>query len=148
MHKVLEGLQEMHQKGIVHCDIKPSNIMSFGEEWRWKIIDLESAKKVGKHSRLRVTYNYAAPEMIQSLYYHQESFDVKTSLDMFSFGVIVYELFNTQGRKSNFSWKRHVLRKEIHLQGRVEEKRYNQKDRRERDPFSERCDRQSAKKSC
>ena len=44
---VLEGLRKMHTVQVIHCDIKPDNIVWAPKSQRWKIIDFG-------HSRLEV----------------------------------------------------------------------------------------------
>lgn len=81
----------MHRKELVHCDLKPSNIMYFAADNRWKLIDLESARKAGYCGNPRTTPVYAAPEAICDLY---PVGGWLTSHDLFSFGVIAFELLN------------------------------------------------------
>jgi serine/threonine protein kinase len=43
---VIEGVSELHRKKIVHCDIKPENIVRFGPMRgfpTFKLIDFDSA---------------------------------------------------------------------------------------------------------
>ncbi|KAH7444813.1 hypothetical protein KP509_02G092900 [Ceratopteris richardii] len=66
---ILHGLDYLHSNGIVHCDIKPKNIL-IGTSGT-KIGDFGSARRVGHESSmdgmLRGTPLYMAPEVVQGL---------------------------------------------------------------------------------
>jgi serine/threonine-protein kinase len=65
IEKCLWGLQALHDKGIVHCDLKPSNIMldCYGSI---RIIDIGSAFKIGSPPRRPSwTPRYAPPEVLE-----------------------------------------------------------------------------------
>jgi serine/threonine protein kinase len=88
------GLQAIHETrvdehtvGIVHCDLKPANIM-LDDEGHAKITDLGLAIAVGAPEQVVGTLEYAAPEQ-------WESDPVKPplhSVDIYSFGLILYEM--------------------------------------------------------
>jgi len=87
--QMAEGIQEAHSKGIVHRDIKSSNIM-ITEKGQIKIMDFGLAK-VGagiqltkEHSTLG-TAPYMSPEQIRG-----DEVDQRT--DIWSFGVVIYEM--------------------------------------------------------
>ena len=92
---ILSALHHVHQKGIVHRDVKPAN-MFFAVEPDGhvipKILDFGIAKLPAASSPLTIdgsvlgTPHYMAPEQIRG----QEDLDGRS--DMFSLAVVVYEM--------------------------------------------------------
>lgn len=77
------GLNAMHQKGFVHCDIKPNNIL-ISEQGQIKVIDLGQACKIGTiKSRIQGTPDYIAPEQV-----HRQHIGHRT--DIFNLGATMY----------------------------------------------------------
>jgi len=87
---ICEGLHYAHAAGIVHRDVKPSNIRIL-EDGTVKIMDFGIAKSMVSESTLTQTgitlgtASYLAPEQIRG-----EPVDART--DVFSLGVLAYEL--------------------------------------------------------
>lgn len=87
--QIAEGLQEAHGKGIVHRDIKSSNVM-VTEKGQVKIMDFGLAKVRGETLYTREgttlgTAAYMAPEQARG-----EAVDQRT--DLWSLGVVLYEM--------------------------------------------------------
>jgi serine/threonine protein kinase len=91
--QVSEGLQEAHEKGIIHRDIKTGNIM-VTKKGQAKIMDFGLAMLTGETKITRTgttigTLAYMSPEQI-----HGEELDHRT--DIWSFGVVLYEMLTGQ----------------------------------------------------
>jgi eukaryotic-like serine/threonine-protein kinase len=83
---VANGLDAMHQKGFVHCDIKPNNIL-FNPGGLIKLIDLGQSCKIGtRKERIQGTPDYIAPEQVR-----REPLDQRT--DVFNLGATMYWAF-------------------------------------------------------
>ena len=89
--QILLAVIEIHSHGIVHCDLKPSNIM-ISENHEWKMLDLDSAVFHMKAAEIKTTPFYCAPEVFKAALIGKKQIAVDTSADMWSFGVIAYEL--------------------------------------------------------
>ncbi|KAL2078473.1 hypothetical protein ACEWY4_026158 [Coilia grayii] len=91
MQQILEGMQYMHQKSIVHLDLKPENIVCVNTTGSLiKLIDFGLASKLDPLSPLMVmhgTPEFVAPEVIN---YEP----VCLTTDMWSIGVICYILLS------------------------------------------------------
>ena len=91
--QILEGLEEAHKLGIVHRDLKPSNIM-IDKEGNARIMDFGIARSVhtkGMTARGVIigTPEYMSPEQA-------EAKDVDLRSDIYSFGIILYEMLTSQ----------------------------------------------------
>ncbi|KAJ8044764.1 Serine/threonine-protein kinase D3 [Holothuria leucospilota] len=86
--QILIALKYLHFKNIVHCDLKPENVLlsSDGDYPQVKLCDFGFARIIGEKSFRRSvvgTPAYLAPEVLRSKGYNR-------SLDMWSVGVIIY----------------------------------------------------------
>lgn len=80
---VAMGLNAMHQRGFVHCDIKPNNIL-INKTGSIKIIDLGQSCRIGTiKSRIQGTPDYIAPEQVK-----RKNLTPKT--DIFNLGATMY----------------------------------------------------------
>ena len=95
--ELCNGLKAIHEKGIVHRDIQPKNII-ISNEGTLKIIDFDISRKENheksKDTELLGTVGYAAPE--------QYGFSQTSNRsDIYSVGVVLKEFFENQGLLSN-----------------------------------------------
>jgi eukaryotic-like serine/threonine-protein kinase len=96
---VCQAIQHAHQKGIIHRDIKPSNVLvtMYDDEPVPKVIDFGVAKAIEQRLTERTmftqygalvgTFEYMSPEQAE-----MNAFGVDTRSDVYSLGVLLYEL--------------------------------------------------------
>eukprot|EP00918_Siedleckia_nematoides_P036116 GHVU01078517.1.p1 GENE.GHVU01078517.1~~GHVU01078517.1.p1 ORF type:complete len:381 (+),score=32.93 GHVU01078517.1:115-1257(+) len=92
--QLMEGLNSLHRKDLIHRDIKPDNIMVCTQDkgnHHLKIIDLSSAcpAEVAGHLNAVGTPAYIAPELADPL-----KFRVSSQADMYSAGITLGEMLS------------------------------------------------------
>jgi serine/threonine protein kinase/formylglycine-generating enzyme required for sulfatase activity len=97
--QVCHGVQHAHHRGVIHRDLKPTNILveSSAEEPTVKIIDFGVAKAINQRLTEKTVYTelgrvvgtpaYMSPEQAE-----MSSEDVDSRSDVYSLGVVLYEL--------------------------------------------------------
>ncbi|HEY1601111.1 MAG TPA: protein kinase, partial [Pirellulales bacterium] len=97
--QVCHAVQHAHQKGIIHRDIKPSNVLVTMNDGRAvpKIIDFGVAKATNQQLTDKTLFTNFAQMVGTPLYMSPEqaemtSLDVDTRTDIYSLGVLLYEL--------------------------------------------------------
>jgi len=96
---VCQAIQHAHQKGIIHRDVKPSNVLVAMQDGKPvpKIIDFGIAKATEQrlterslftqHGTIMGTLEYMSPEQAEL-----SAMDVDTRTDVYALGVLLYEL--------------------------------------------------------
>ena len=80
---VADGLNGMHNAGMLHCDTKPNNII-IGENGSIRIIDLGQSCPIGTvKSRIQGTPDYIAPEQVKRK-------PLSRQTDIFNLGASMY----------------------------------------------------------
>lgn len=115
-HDILTSLSFLHSHNIIHCDLKPSNILISSSE-KAVLIDLgTSCVKCDQVYKYIQSRSYRAPEIVFRINYSEK-------IDMWSFGCMLYEmctgkmLFQCQDEKDLINSISQVL-------GKPEEKLY------------------------
>ncbi|EDO42837.1 predicted protein [Nematostella vectensis] len=91
MHQLLQGIEHVHKKNVLHLDLKPENIVCVSKDsWDIKLIDFGLAqeyKEGFKMTALKGTPEFMAPEAA--------NFEpISKATDMWSVGVIAYILLS------------------------------------------------------
>ena len=103
MINILNAVNIIHSKGIIHCDLKPQNIF-INKEFDIKIIDFGISSIDGKRELINYgSLNYCSPEQI-----NMEKVTVQT--DIFSLGIILYKLLT---EKIPFERTKDTLKRKI-----------------------------------
>jgi len=96
---VCQAIQHAHQKGIIHRDVKPSNVLVTMQDGKPmpKIIDFGVAKATEQrlterslftqHGTIVGTLEYMSPEQAE-----MSAMDIDTRTDVYALGVLLYEL--------------------------------------------------------
>jgi serine/threonine protein kinase/Flp pilus assembly protein TadD len=87
-----DALVHTHQRGILHLDLKPSNIL-LSADGRPLVLDFNLSQDSDARKRLLGgTMPYMSPEQIQKLILGDIGIDLDARTDVYSLGVILYQL--------------------------------------------------------
>lgn len=79
---VAAGLSDLHAAGLLHCDLKPQNLVQTGGG-AWKLVDLGVARALGEEGGLAGTPSYMSPEQAGGQPLDERS-------DVYALGLVVY----------------------------------------------------------
>ncbi len=126
LQRVCEGMQHAHQKGVMHRDLKPTNILVAEVDGRHepKIIDFGLARATDQtdlahatltmHGQMLGTPEYMSPEQAFG-----DSSAIDTRTDVYSLGVVLYQLltgclpFQSVSGSRDFGEIARVIREEM-----------------------------------
>lgn len=81
--QVGSALQHMHDKGLIHADIKPRNIVRTSDH-RYKLIDLDASVPLKKQRTSKFSEAYLPPEVLKEL-----QITATVHQDIWQFGVLM-----------------------------------------------------------
>jgi len=97
LYDIMAGLEEMHNYGMYHRDLKPGNVLRFGDSYAIGDFGLISLNKTGittltKTGMSKTSDLYTAPEITQDLKY------ASIQSDIFSLGCILHDFVGKSQR--------------------------------------------------
>ncbi|KAL4444917.1 hypothetical protein ABPG77_003967 [Micractinium sp. CCAP 211/92] len=92
LHDVACALSQLHSMGLVQMDIRPANIMFFGKEGAWKLVDFENWAWAGQPADVAYALRYAAPEIPAADLLGEATLAAEHSMDLFALGILAYEV--------------------------------------------------------
>ncbi len=104
LRECLAGIAALHRGGVIHCDLKPSNVM-VKRTGQVKIIDIGSAWWIGRPPDGQpCTLEYAAPEVLAG-------FRATPQSDLASLGYMLIEMLSGSKPFSGLTWEQLVQAK-------------------------------------
>src|SRR5260370_42000550 len=88
-HEIAQALVHAHAKGILHCDLKPANIL-LDQDQRPRLADFGQARLTEDHSPALGTWFYMAPEQANL------STEPDARWDVYALGVVLYRMLTGQ----------------------------------------------------
>jgi len=96
--EIIKALNYIHERQIIHLDLKPQNIMMKNrrDEFKIKLIDFGLAKRLQHGAKVKTgfvgTVGFMPPEVANCQYGGNERDYATTASDLFSLGVVAYML--------------------------------------------------------
>ena len=90
--RLADGLSHAHERGILHCDLKPQNVL-LSDDGQPMLLDFNvslDSQSATKPGYLGGTVPYMAPEHLQALIDGNSNIDPRA--DLYSLGVILFQL--------------------------------------------------------
>lgn len=139
---IAEGLEHLHKCEVIHFDLKPSNIL-LDEKLLPKLADFGCSRQRA-HSYItagaRGTVAYMAPELWLLGMFVKRAQVRAEKVDIFSFGVVMWEIFTNKSPKDPLSMKELLLAENEPVSDERSEAGTNEDFKNDRFPFeTSRC---------
>jgi len=108
LYQIITAVADLHALSVVHRDLKPSSVMYFPQDGRWKLIDLDTAAIIGEEAKICCTLEYACPELIIADSRKETRMVTQTSMDLFSLGIICFEVITGESFYSDHFTERSI----------------------------------------
>lgn len=99
LRNIFDALEAVHREGIIHRDVKPSNIMICGADQTIKLIDFGNARSIGAHTRTAIVSGGYAPPEQYDMHGRQG-----TWTDVYALSAVIYRMIT--GKEPQPSWQR------------------------------------------
>ncbi|KAF0684674.1 Aste57867_23358 [Aphanomyces stellatus] len=93
LKEILDAIGVFHDLGYIHGDIKLENVVYFGDEVGYKLIDFDNTAKLGTPMTKHCTEQYCPPEMAKYILGHSKDLQASTAFDVWCAAVLVLHLF-------------------------------------------------------
>jgi serine/threonine protein kinase len=109
-NRIALAMRFVHSRGIIHCDLKPDNIVL---DWDWKVRIADFSQSIAPDNPDIHRLTHEGWPSIDSRYLAPECYDnhYSSESDVFAFGLILYELLTGQPVVSKSLTKWQILHK-------------------------------------
>ncbi|KAF0696446.1 Aste57867_12797 [Aphanomyces stellatus] len=102
LKEILDAIRVVHELGYIHGDIKLENVVYFGDEAGYKLIDFDNSARPGDLWAKHCTEEYCPPEMAKFMLGHTNDLIASSAFDVWCAAVLVLKLFVRQGHLLEF----------------------------------------------